>query len=72
MLTLSGYQVIEQIYESSNSVIYRGYREADNKPVILKTLRDIYPSPESIACYQREYHIIHNLHLSGVVQVYGL
>ncbi|MBD2616189.1 AAA family ATPase [Nostoc punctiforme FACHB-252] len=72
MLTLSGYQIIEKIYESSNSVIYKGYREADNKPVILKTLREAYPSPESIACYQREYEIIHNIHLSGVVQVYAL
>ncbi|MGJ5631673.1 trifunctional serine/threonine-protein kinase/ATP-binding protein/sensor histidine kinase [Nostoc sp. CALU 1950] len=72
MLMLSGYQIIEQIYESSNSLIYRGYREADNQPVILKTLRDVYPSPERIACYQREYDIIHNLHLTGVVQVYAL
>ncbi|MEH1832275.1 MAG: AAA family ATPase [Nostoc sp.] len=72
MLTLSGYQIIDQIDESSNSLIYRGYREADDQPVILKTLRDAYPSPERIACYQREYDIIHNLHLTGVVQVYAL
>ncbi|MBN3898660.1 MAG: AAA family ATPase [Nostoc sp. NOS(2021)] len=72
MLTLSGYQILDQIYESSNSLIYRGYREADDQPVILKTLRDAYPSPERIACYQREYDIIHNLHLTGVVQVYAL
>ncbi|WP_373525603.1 AAA family ATPase [Nostoc sp.] len=72
MLTLSGYKIIDQIYDSSNSLIYRGYREADEQPVILKTLRDTYPSPERIACYQREYDIIHNLHLRGVVQVYAL
>ncbi|MEH2245432.1 serine/threonine protein kinase [Nostoc sp.] len=72
MLTLSGYQIIDQIDESSNSLIYRGYREADDQPVILKTLRDAYPSPERIASYQREYDIIHNLHLTGVVQVYAL
>ena len=71
MLTLSGYQIIDQIYQSSNSLIYRGYREADNQPVILKTLRDAYPSPERIACYQREYDITHNLHFPGVVQVYA-
>lgn len=71
MLTLSGYQIIDQIYQSSNSLIYRGYREADNQPVILKTLRDAYPSPERIACYQREYDITHNLHFTGVVQVYA-
>ena len=71
MLTLSGYQIIDQIYESSNSLIYRGYREADNQPVILKTLRDAYPSPERIACYQREYDITHNLHFTGIVQVYA-
>ncbi|MFN6465736.1 MAG: AAA family ATPase [Nostoc sp. DedVER02] len=71
MLKLSGYQIIDQIYESSNSLIYRGYREADKQPVILKTLRDAYPSPECIACYQREYDITHNLHFPGIVQVYA-
>ncbi len=72
MLTLSGYQIINPIYESCNALIYRGYREADDQPVIFKTLRDAYPSPERIACYHREYHIAHNLNLTGVVQVYAL
>jgi predicted ATPase/signal transduction histidine kinase/tRNA A-37 threonylcarbamoyl transferase component Bud32 len=71
MLKLSGYQIIDQIYESSNSLIYRGYREADKQPIILKTLRDAYPSSERIACYQREYDITHNLHFPGVVEVYA-
>ncbi|MEH1941223.1 MAG: hypothetical protein V7L01_13535 [Nostoc sp.] len=39
---------------------------------LYKTLRDAYPSLERIACYQREYDIIQNLHLTGVVQVYAL
>jgi hypothetical protein len=35
MLTLPNYQIHTQIYESANSVVYRGIRDEDNQPVIL-------------------------------------
>ncbi len=72
MSVLLGYQIIAPIYESSNSLVYRGIREEDNKAVILKFLKEDYPTPEEILRYQQEYKITHNLSLKGVVRAYSL
>ena len=73
MTTLvAGYRVKESLYSSDRSLIYRGCRERDDQPVILKILRQAYPSPENIARFTQEYEIIRNLNASGVVNVYEL
>ncbi len=72
MIALPGYQVIEKIYESANSLVYRGLREQVHQPVILKLLKAEYPSPAEIARYQLEYEITHNINLPGVVKAYSL
>jgi serine/threonine protein kinase len=61
MITLSGYQVITKLYESSNSLVYRARREADEQPVVLKMLKGDYPSPERIARFKREYEVTRSL-----------
>ncbi len=72
MATISGYQAIEKIYESTNSLVYRGQRLEDGRAVILKTLKQAYPSPKQIAWFKREYTITKNLEVQGVVNVYDL
>ncbi|MTJ07700.1 MULTISPECIES: hybrid sensor histidine kinase/response regulator [unclassified Anabaena] len=72
MLNLTGYTIINKIYESHNSLVYRAYRHLDQKPVILKLLQDIHASAERLAWFKREYEVIHKLHLSGVIKTYGL
>lgn len=78
---VSGYHVIEGLYESSNSLVQRAHREGDNQPVILKILKQTRPSPEKIAWFKREYQIIRRLNpptpstraaLPGVIQAYSL
>jgi serine/threonine protein kinase len=51
---MQNYQITEKLLESSNSLVYRGYRQADNLPVILKMLKESYPPPEKIAWFKRE------------------
>ncbi|MDJ0691231.1 MAG: AAA family ATPase [Xenococcaceae cyanobacterium MO_188.B32] len=72
MFTLAGYLITEELSESSNSLVYRGYRKADDRPVALKVFNKIYPSPESIAAFRREYEILRSLNLPGVVKAYDL
>ncbi len=72
MMRLPGYQIIEEIYESSISRVYRGYREQDNQPVILKLLNQEYPAPEAIARYKLEYEITRSLNIEGVIKAYSL
>jgi len=68
MTNLPNYELINKIYESAKSIIYRGRR--DNQPVILKVLKK--DSPTNLAHYQQEYEITHHLNLTGVSKTYGL
>jgi serine/threonine protein kinase len=70
MLTLPNYQITSQIYESVNSLVYRGIRKQDNQPVILKMLKQDYPTPAELTRYRQEYEIIHHLDLTGVIKAY--
>jgi len=72
MLTLPNYQINNQIYESANSLVYRGVRKKDNQAVILKVLKEDYPTPEELMHYQQEYEITQSLNIGGVVKTYGI
>src|SRR4028118_78987 len=72
MLKLDGYQILTSIYESANSIIYRGIRQQDNQAVILKMLKEDYPTPSELTRYKQEYEITRNLDTDGVVKAYGL
>ena len=73
MISIPNYQLSEQIYESANSIVYRGIRNNDNLPIILKILKSNYPTVQALARYHREYSIVCELkNLDGVVNVYSL
>ncbi|MGB7709998.1 MAG: AAA family ATPase [Microcoleus sp.] len=72
MIEINGYQTIDQIYESDNSIVYRGIRQQDNLPVILKMLKQDYPTPAQLTHYRQEYEITRNLNLEGVIKAYSL
>jgi len=71
MLAISGYQIFETIQDGINKIIYRGIREADQQPVILKVLQAENPTIEQISRLKHEYKIIANLDLEGIVKVYS-
>ncbi|MGB3207772.1 MAG: AAA family ATPase, partial [Crinalium sp.] len=72
MIEIAGYQILTQIYESANSRVYRGVRESDHLPIIIKVLKKDYPTVEEITRYQLEYKITKSLNLEGVVKAYSL
>ncbi|WP_242715538.1 AAA family ATPase [Microcoleus vaginatus] len=72
MIKLRGIKVLAPIYESANSVVYRGIREQDHKAVILKVLKQDYPTPSELTRYKQEYEITRNLNIEGVVKAYTL
>ncbi|MGL4503278.1 MAG: serine/threonine protein kinase, partial [Planktothrix sp.] len=69
---ISNYQIIEQIYQSANSVVYRGIRQEDHQPIILKVLQEDYPSSSELTRYKQEYQITQNLNIDGVIKAYSL
>jgi predicted ATPase/signal transduction histidine kinase/tRNA A-37 threonylcarbamoyl transferase component Bud32 len=72
MFSIPGYHNLCNIYESANSLVYRGVRERDGQAVILKVLKEDYPTPEELRRYKQEYEITRNLNFSGVIKTYGL
>ncbi len=72
MIVIPGYQTLVQIYESSNSLVYRAYRKSDRQPVILKVLKQDYPTPAELTRYSTEYEITRNLKIDGAIEVLGL
>lgn len=72
MHTISTYQITEQLYEGTRSLVYRGYGIHDDVPVILKVLKKEYPPLEYIAWLKREYETMQSLNIPGVARVYTL
>ncbi|MEG3966947.1 AAA family ATPase [Microcoleus sp. T2B6] len=72
MIEINGYEILTQIYESINSTVYRGIRQQDNQAVILKFLKEDYPTPSELVRYKQEYEITRNLNLDGVIKAYEL
>ncbi|QTA82393.1 Two component system response regulator/histidine kinase [Desulfonema limicola] len=71
-ICIPNYHTVTQLYESSNSPVYRAVRDVDQQPVILKLLREAYPSPERIARFKREYEVTRNIKLDVVPDMYAL
>ncbi|EDN68943.1 serine/threonine kinase with two-component sensor domain [Beggiatoa sp. PS] len=72
MINIPNYQIGNPIYKSVNSTVYRGVRKHDHQPVILKVLKEDYPTPEELTRYQQEYEITKSLNLDSVIKTYGI
>jgi len=72
MSNILNYRTIEKLYESANSLIYRGILQPDNQPIILKILKQDYPTPAEITRYKQEYEITHSLNAENIIRVYNL
>ena len=72
MISIPGYDVTEKLNEGMNSIVYRGQRKSDTKPVILKLLNNTHPTPIELARFKHEYRITGSLNSEGVIRVYGL
>ncbi|MCY7367890.1 MAG: AAA family ATPase, partial [Chamaesiphon sp.] len=66
------YQILAKIYESAKSLVYRAILTTDNRSIILKILKENYPTPAELARYQQEYEITRSLNVDGVIKAYGL
>lgn len=66
MISISGYTLIRKLYQSSRSVIYQGYSQQDNIPVILKVLAMEKPTPPQIHQFQNEYNFTCKLKIKEI------
>ncbi|KAF3886375.1 MULTISPECIES: trifunctional serine/threonine-protein kinase/ATP-binding protein/sensor histidine kinase [Nostocales] len=71
-ITIPGYQVSEQIYNGSRTLVYRACRETDSLPVVIKLLKNPYPSFSELVQFRNQYTIAKNFNSSLIVQTYSL
>ncbi|WP_096607857.1 AAA family ATPase [Calothrix sp. NIES-2100] len=70
MISLPGIAIQDKIYESSNSLVYRGMRD-DGVGIIVKMLKLDYPTFQELTRYRQEYKITRSLNLEGVIKAYN-
>ena len=71
MIVLSGYEIIENIYEGARTIVYRGIRNRDRQLVIVKIIKHEHPTLEQITNLRQEFIIAQNLDFEGIVKTYS-
>ncbi|MEG4911718.1 AAA family ATPase [Microcoleus sp. B7-D4] len=72
MISLPDITIVNQIYDSANTLVYRGLLKSNQQPLILKLLKEDYPTPAELYRYQQEYEITRRLNLEETIKAYEL
>ncbi|MEG4584344.1 AAA family ATPase [Microcoleus sp. MOSTC5] len=66
------YQIIERLYSGSRTLVYRAVRTSDQLPVVIKLLKNDYPTFSELVQFRNQYTIAKNLDSPLIVQTYSL
>ncbi|MGD1713327.1 protein kinase domain-containing protein, partial [Dapis sp. BLCC M172] len=72
MITLSSYHITEILYQGTRTAVYRGTRNKNNQPVIIKVLRNKSPKFNELLQFHNQYVLTHNLQHPTIVQPLSL
>jgi predicted ATPase/signal transduction histidine kinase len=72
MLFIPGYRITQKLHQGAKTLVYRGYREADRRPVILKTLCCEFPSRHELSRLQHEYELTRDWDEEGLIRALDL
>lgn len=72
MISVSGYDISECIYNSANTSIYRAIRLKDQQAVILKKLNLDYPNASNGARFQHSFELLKRLQSRYVITAHEL
>ncbi|NES64122.1 MAG: AAA family ATPase [Okeania sp. SIO2D1] len=71
-IQLPGYQIEQKLYEGTRTQVYQGIRVTDSQTVVLKFMRNEYPTFNELLHFRNQYTITKNLNLPGVVKSLSL
>jgi predicted ATPase/signal transduction histidine kinase len=71
-VSIPGYRISEELYNGSRTLVYRGYREIDSLPVVIKLLKNSYPSFSELLWFRNQYTVAKNLNSPLIIQTYSL
>ncbi|MGD1809284.1 ATP-binding protein [Dapis sp. BLCC M126] len=66
--SLTDYEIGDLIHESERTVVYRGVSKANSQPVVIKLMRNQFPSFTELVQFRNQYTIARNLHIEGIVK----
>jgi serine/threonine protein kinase len=69
---LPGYKISENIYKGTRTEVYRGTRLSDSLKVVIKFIRNEYPSFSELVQFRNQYAIAKNLNPNSIVQPLSL
>ncbi|MGD1809278.1 AAA family ATPase [Dapis sp. BLCC M126] len=72
MTSLTDYEIFDLIHESERTVIYRGVTKADAQPVVIKLMRNGFPSFNELVQFRNQYIIASNLSVEGIIKPLAL
>ncbi|MEJ6483021.1 AAA family ATPase [Nostoc punctiforme UO1] len=72
LISIPGYKLSQELYNGSRTLVYRGYRENDSLPVVIKLLKNPYPSFSELVQFRNQYTIAKNLNSPLIIATYSL
>ncbi|NET42801.1 ATP-binding sensor histidine kinase [Okeania sp. SIO2B3] len=71
-IKIANYHALELIHESSRTEVYRGHNVENGQSVIIKLMRNQYPSFRELVQFRNQYVISKNLEIEGIIKTYTL
>ena len=71
-INLKGYQITELLYDGNRTLVYRGIKEEEGKPIVIKTLHREYPNFNELLQFRHQYVLTKNLEIPGIVKPISL
>jgi PAS domain S-box-containing protein len=71
-IVFPGYQITEQLYAGSRTLVYRAIHQVDDQPVVIKLLKNEHPSFSELVQFRNQYTIAKNLEVPGIIQPFSL
>ncbi|MEH2376985.1 trifunctional serine/threonine-protein kinase/ATP-binding protein/sensor histidine kinase [Nostoc sp.] len=71
-VTIAGYEIIEQLYSGSRTQVYRAVRQDDRLAVVIKLLKQEYPTFSELVQFRNQYAIAKNLDIPRIIKPYTL
>jgi predicted ATPase/serine phosphatase RsbU (regulator of sigma subunit) len=69
MFTIHDIDLLDELYQSEDSIVFKGYEKLKNQNVIVKILKEDFPSTNLIAQFNGEYEITNRYDLQGIRRV---
>lgn len=60
-VSIPNYTLLDKIYEGKHSLIFSGYQQSSERPIVVKFLKVDYPTPLQLNRFKYEYEITHKL-----------